>query len=170
MMVRTLRLERGWSQEQLAQMTGLNIRTIQRIEGGQKAGLESLKSLAAVFEVELSELNPQQEQPPMSDLLIKSTINPVSEAAAEPSVTAPSAAAATAGASSKQKLKHARAKVLILGARFSLIIGMLFAINLITSPDHIWAWWPALGMGIAFAFRCVDKLIVDPLKDQMDSK
>ena len=43
MTVRKLRLKRAWSQEQLAQFSGLNIRTIQRIERGQKAGLESLK-------------------------------------------------------------------------------------------------------------------------------
>ena len=55
MTVRKLRLKRAWSQEQLAQFSGLSIRTIQRIERGQKAGLESLKSLAAVFEVELEE-------------------------------------------------------------------------------------------------------------------
>ncbi len=50
MIIRKLRLQRGWSQEQLAELSGLSIRTIQRIERGQKPGLESLKSLAAVFE------------------------------------------------------------------------------------------------------------------------
>ena len=59
MIVRKLRLQRGWSQDQLAQLSGLSIRTIQRIERGQNAGLESLKSLAAVFEIQLTEL--QQE-------------------------------------------------------------------------------------------------------------
>ena len=60
MIVRKLRLQRGWSQEQLAQISGLSVRTIQRIERGQNAGLESLKSLASVFDVELSQL--QQEK------------------------------------------------------------------------------------------------------------
>lgn len=32
MIVRKLRLQRGWSQEQLATLTGLSVRTIQRIE------------------------------------------------------------------------------------------------------------------------------------------
>ena len=54
MIVRKLRLQRGWSQEQLASLTGLNIRTIQRIERGQAASLESKKSFASVFEVELT--------------------------------------------------------------------------------------------------------------------
>lgn len=35
MIIRKLRLQRGWSQEQLAELTGLSTRTIQRIERGQ---------------------------------------------------------------------------------------------------------------------------------------
>ena len=56
MNIRELRKQKFWSQEQLAQMSGLSIRTIQRIERDQKAGLESLKALSAVFEIEISEL------------------------------------------------------------------------------------------------------------------
>jgi transcriptional regulator with XRE-family HTH domain len=44
----------GRSQDQFAQLTGLNARTIQRIERGQKPSHESAKSLASVFEVDLS--------------------------------------------------------------------------------------------------------------------
>ena len=51
--VKQLRLDRHWSQEQLAEMSGLSVRTIQRIENGENAGLESLKSLAAVFEKDI---------------------------------------------------------------------------------------------------------------------
>ncbi len=54
MIVRKLRLQRGWSQEQLALISGLNVRTIQRIERGQAPSLESKKSLAAAFEVQLA--------------------------------------------------------------------------------------------------------------------
>lgn len=56
MSIKQRRLDRGWSQEDLALHSGLSARTIQRIESGQKAGLESLKSLAAVFETTVSEL------------------------------------------------------------------------------------------------------------------
>lgn len=56
MNIKALRKEKYWSQEQLAEMSGLSIRTIQRIETDQKAGLESLKALSAVFGVEISEL------------------------------------------------------------------------------------------------------------------
>ncbi len=55
-MIKRLRDRKNWSQEQLAVMSGLSVRTIQRIEGGNKASLESLKALASVFEVEISTL------------------------------------------------------------------------------------------------------------------
>jgi len=38
-------------------MSGLNVRTIQRIESGHKARLESLKCLATVLEVDIDTLN-----------------------------------------------------------------------------------------------------------------
>tara|TARA_R110002073_G_scaffold37621_6_gene108390 strand:+ start:3860 stop:4276 length:417 start_codon:yes stop_codon:yes gene_type:complete len=56
MIVKKLREKNSWSQEQLAQLTGVSLRTIQRVEAGNKASLETLKSLASVFEVELSKL------------------------------------------------------------------------------------------------------------------
>lgn len=54
MIVKKLRERRNWSQEQLAIMAGLSTRTIQRIESGNKASIESLKALASVFEVDIS--------------------------------------------------------------------------------------------------------------------
>ena len=54
MILRKLRLQRGWSQEQVAELTDLSVRTIQRIERGGQASLESANALAAVFEVDIS--------------------------------------------------------------------------------------------------------------------
>ena len=59
--VKKMRLERHWSQEQLADMSGLSIRTIQRIENGGNAGLESLKALAAVFDTTIKDSNKNAE-------------------------------------------------------------------------------------------------------------
>lgn len=56
MSIKTMRLARGWSQAQLAEFTGLSLRTVQRIEKGTKPTLETRKALAAVFEVDLDEL------------------------------------------------------------------------------------------------------------------
>jgi len=60
MSIQERRLEKGWSQEELAMHSGLSVRTIQRIESGRKAGLESLKCLAAVFETSISTLMQEQ--------------------------------------------------------------------------------------------------------------
>ncbi|QKK02676.1 MAG: DUF805 domain-containing protein [Pseudomonadota bacterium] len=49
--LRELRVARQWSQEQLATLSGLNLRTIQRLESGAKISQESLRALCAVFEV-----------------------------------------------------------------------------------------------------------------------
>lgn len=54
--MKSLRITRHWSQEQLAQLSHLNVRTIQRVEKGEGAGLETLKSLASVFEISVDEL------------------------------------------------------------------------------------------------------------------
>lgn len=59
--IKKMRLERHWSQDQLSEMIGLSIRTIQRIENGENAGLESLKSLASVFDVNITDSNKTQE-------------------------------------------------------------------------------------------------------------
>ncbi|RVU72116.1 helix-turn-helix domain-containing protein [Pantoea dispersa] len=54
---RSLRLARAWSQEQLAELSGLSVRTVQRIENGDQPSLETLSALAAVFEVSISDLS-----------------------------------------------------------------------------------------------------------------
>lgn len=54
--MKSLREKKCWSQEQLAQFSGLNVRTIQRLEKGERVGKETIKSLAAVFEVSTDEL------------------------------------------------------------------------------------------------------------------
>ncbi len=63
MILRKLRLDKGWSQEQLAEISGVSTRTIQRIERGKTASLETLKCLASVFETDLQTL---REDPPMT--------------------------------------------------------------------------------------------------------
>ena len=125
MIVRKLRLKHAWSQEQLAQFSGLSIRTIQRIERGQKAGLESLKSLAAVFDIPLSELkqeNTMEHNTQISDEEVQ-VIEHVKDI--------------------KDFYSHL--------INYIVVISVLFIINYITSPEYIWAWWVALGWGIGVA-------------------
>src|SRR5262245_59009742 len=54
--VRNLRQERKWTQWQLAQISRLSQRTIQRIEQGARMGITAELALATAFEVEPSEL------------------------------------------------------------------------------------------------------------------
>ncbi|MHA1543834.1 MAG: helix-turn-helix domain-containing protein [Alphaproteobacteria bacterium] len=54
--LKKLRTEKGWSQEQLAEISGVSARTIQRLEKGEKPGMETLKALSAGFEISGSEL------------------------------------------------------------------------------------------------------------------
>lgn len=62
--IRAERERRAWSQDQLARVTGLGLRTIQRIEKTGAASFESAKALAAVFSVNVADLRVQPPVPP----------------------------------------------------------------------------------------------------------
>lgn len=61
--IRTEREKRAWSQEHLAEVTGLSLRTIQRIERQGAGSYETAKSLAAVFEIDVALLRPVVSTP-----------------------------------------------------------------------------------------------------------
>lgn len=61
--VRLLRRKRGWTQEQLADMTDRNVRTIQRVEKTGVCDMETRSALASVFKVNVAELDQQQKIP-----------------------------------------------------------------------------------------------------------
>jgi transcriptional regulator with XRE-family HTH domain len=50
--IRMFREMRQWSQEQLAEISGLNVRTVQRVEQGLSASLDTRRALASAFEFE----------------------------------------------------------------------------------------------------------------------
>lgn len=50
--IKRWREERHWSQEHLAELAGIGLRTVQRIEKGEQASGESIKALAAAFNVD----------------------------------------------------------------------------------------------------------------------
>ncbi len=54
--IKRWREERHWSQEHLADLAGIGLRTVQRIENGETASGESLKALAAAFNVDVMAL------------------------------------------------------------------------------------------------------------------
>lgn len=141
MRVQKLRLQKGWSQQQLADLSGLSVRTIQRIEQGHSASVESLKSLAAVFEIDFSEL----QEPDMT-----SSPNP----APIPAQTTPLAASATAPQASEHEEALALLHVRKLKGlyrhlmQYVLVVGALALLNLWRQPQHLWFLWVAGGWGL----------------------
>ena len=140
MLIRKMRLDKGWSQEQLSEVSGLSVRTIQRIERGQKPGLESLKSLAAVFEVDVAELS-QKLCPPE-----KTT--QADELAKEKPMNHQSTTDITEEeANALQYVRDIRGFYSHL-IKYIVIMTILLIINLLTTPGKLWVIWPALGWGI----------------------
>lgn len=109
-------------------MSGLSSRTIQRIENGQPASAESLKSLASVFEIDFTTLT------------------------SEPDMSATATAIATTQAQQAEQLALARVRKIrgfyIHLTQYVVVITVLAVINLVTHPSKLWFFWPALGWGI----------------------
>ncbi|WP_219336551.1 helix-turn-helix domain-containing protein [Alloscardovia macacae] len=64
-----LRKERGWTQQYLASLTGLTVRTIQRMEAGENMSLETLRLLADAFGISVGELfDSVDDQPRAEDI------------------------------------------------------------------------------------------------------
>ena len=130
MLIQKLRLKRGWSQQQLADASGLSVRTIQRIEGGQPASVETLKSLAAVFEVDFSTLDPERQTMMTTDTASDNTsTNEKLEAEAF------------------QYVRSLR-RFYFNCFRFVLVITLLAVVNFFTSPHYWWVLWVIGGWGL----------------------
>ncbi|MEO7193094.1 MAG: helix-turn-helix domain-containing protein [Vicinamibacterales bacterium] len=54
------RAQKSWSQEELATASGLNLRTIQRIESEASASLQSKKALASALDLDVHDLDYQE--------------------------------------------------------------------------------------------------------------
>ena len=128
MLVQKLRLQRGWSQQQLAELSGLNVRTIQRIEKGQEPSVESLKSLAAVFNVEFSTLKEQGMD------------NVISETQSAEEILA---------FNQVRKLKGFYFHL----AQYVLVVSLLTVINALTTPNRWWVQWVVMGWGVGVFFH-----------------
>ena len=58
--VKQLRIDNGWTQDQLAQITGLSYRTIQRIEKSGRCSLESKMALSSAFDITFLDLTSKE--------------------------------------------------------------------------------------------------------------
>ncbi|MGC4079803.1 MAG: helix-turn-helix domain-containing protein [Rubrivivax sp.] len=150
MLVQKLRIQRGWSQEQLAELSGLSVRTIQRIERGQPASAETLKSLASVFEIDFSALMPAEAPAPAPEpTMAADSFDPL------PGGTAAAPATPRISAEERLAMRQVRRLRAFYGhlATYVVVILMLLAINLLTRPQHLWVVWPALGWGVAVVLQ-----------------
>jgi len=133
MLIQKLRLQRGWSQEQLAEMSGLSVRTIQRLERGGNVSVESLKALGAVFDVDFSALKPVEKDRNM---------NPNANSG---QLRADEALALAKVQESKRFYIHL--------AQYLTTVAVLAAINVFLTPRAIWAPFVAVGWGLSVIFH-----------------
>ncbi|MCS5559081.1 MAG: helix-turn-helix domain-containing protein [Oceanospirillaceae bacterium] len=139
MIIRKLRLQRSWSQQQLAEYSGLSIRTIQRLEKNQIPSEESAKCLAAVFEVDANEL------------LACFTTQPKQEASMSSlEVTLAEQRAMREVEDLKDFYQHAMV--------YMVVIPFLWIVNWLTSPGYWWAAWSTVGWGFGLALHAVTAL------------
>jgi transcriptional regulator with XRE-family HTH domain len=103
-------------------MSGLSVRTVQRIERNQGGSVESLKSLAAVFEVEFTSLIRENQMTNETD-----KISPDEEIVI-------------------QQVKEIKGFYTHL-VQFVVIVSALAFINHMTSPGHYWVIWVIVGWG-----------------------
>lgn len=120
--IRQLRLARAWFQEQLAEIAALSVRTVQRVENGERPGLETLSALAAVFEISVTELS----------------------AGKFPGEQALAHNVARARLRLREEKRFYKKRVSAI-----LVLALLAAMNLLLSPENLWflgvtAVWSAL--------------------------
>jgi transcriptional regulator with XRE-family HTH domain len=137
MSIQHRRTERGWSQEELAMHAGVSARTIQRLENGKRASLETLKCLAAVFETTVSELVKEQT---MTPTITKSTENDALQAEAE-----------------KQAIAYVQnVKAFHMNWISAIVIlPVLYILNQRLSPEFDWFFIVALCWGGAIALHAL---------------
>ncbi|AEX50963.1 2TM domain-containing protein [Rahnella aquatilis] len=117
--IRQLRISRAWSQEQLAELSSLSVRTVQRIENGEQASLETLGAIAAAFDIKVAELTENNTQAgSFSEQALDEQIEKARYQVAEES-------------------SFYRSVLL-----WAVVNAGLFALNHYTSPDSDWFVWP----------------------------
>ncbi len=169
LVIQKLRLQRGWSQQQLADFSGLSVRTVQRIESGQKATAESLKSLAAVFEVEFQELRAAVDQGMQPEPAAEALPEPPDPAAmnVDPATHPVNPVPPSAAYGAHREHRH-RERLLAMSDDevrafrevrklrgflhhlmiYVIVITGLTIFNLWKTPERLWVLGPALGWGI----------------------
>ncbi|AJZ90575.1 2TM domain-containing protein [Cedecea neteri] len=121
--IKALRLSRAWSQEQLAELSSLSVRTIQRIENGGQASLETMSAIAAAFDLNVTDLYNDNESDGEPEDALNTRILEAKRRVA-------------------REYRFYRS-VLV----WAIVCTGLAAINWLTSPGQNWFLWPTLIWG-----------------------
>jgi transcriptional regulator with XRE-family HTH domain len=132
MILRKYRLRKGLSQDQLSVMSGVSVRTIQRIERGKPASSESLKCLAAALDLDFTILQG-------GDMMT----NEATTKAAEAGLSDAERDALEFVDDLKGFYTH--------GLLYLVAIAILGVWNLLISPQHLWVHYVAMGWGLGVA-------------------
>ncbi|MGV8926480.1 MAG: 2TM domain-containing protein [Ewingella sp.] len=129
--IKQLRVSRAWSQEQLAELSSLSVRTVQRIENGEQASLETLGAIAAAFDIKVAELiaPAEMDENTTPDLALDQQIQAARRQVRDES--------------------NFYRRVIV----FIIVNVILFVINRITTPGNHWFFWPLGIWGGLLIFR-----------------
>ncbi|MGG4663487.1 helix-turn-helix domain-containing protein [Providencia vermicola] len=141
--VKQLRLARAWSQEQLAQLSSLSTRTIQRIENNEVPSLETLSALASVFNVSVSELT---SEPLLESYELDSRIEEA------------------------KKRVNAEAKLLKNIIIAIIVCAVLYAVNSFYTPQRDWPIWVMSIWGGLLAIKAIRLFLLDKFFRQWQHK
>ena len=125
-LLRKWRETRAWSQEHLAALAGLSLRTIQRIEADGRASAETRMALAAAFNVDVATLTAPE--------------------------TVPDSAAEKASVEALSQLKTRRSWYFSLLVYLCVCSGLV-VLNITQNGTLSWAKWPLIFWGLALARR-----------------
>ncbi|MEQ4674947.1 helix-turn-helix domain-containing protein [Providencia vermicola] len=141
--VKQLRLARAWSQEQLAQLSSLSTRTIQRIENNEVPSLETLSALASVFNVSVSELT---SEPLIESYELDSRIE-----------------------EAKKRVSD-EAKLLKNIIIAIIVCAVLYAVNSFYTPQRDWPIWVMSIWGGLLAIKAIRLFLLDKFFRQWQHK
>ncbi len=132
-LIKKLRDERAWSQEHLAAVTGLSLRTIQRVEAEGNASPETRLALAAAFAIDVAQLVA------------------VGVEADATSAAPPQAATASADPATDRWWRPLPYRLIC----FLLIAGLPAVFEVSQHGTITWSKWPLLLCGVWLAFRWI---------------
>ncbi len=128
-LIKTLRLQKGWSQEELAEIADISVRTVQRLENGANCSLESAKALASAFDTQADVF--LKALPTSQDIPVQEQLEQIKQEQA-----------------TRKKYKFYRHLLVYI-----LINTLMIIQNLTSSPDSLWFFYPLLGWGTGLLFH-----------------